>query len=262
MLVSRPLHKPLLLLIVTAISLSVLSASAQQPAAAPALPYTPSLDSAAMDRNADPCVDFYQYACGGWMKANPIPPDQTSWSVYGKLYEDNLAYLRGILEQASSGTNRDPVTQKIGDYYAACMDQSAIDKLGAQPLRTDLAAIQNLAGTDQLPALIATLHLQGVFAAFRAGPTQDPDNSNDVIMEIAQGGLGLPDRDYYIATDAKSQETRARYLQHVQKVFELLGDSPTTASANAELSCASKPISPKPRSPAFSAVTPTSRSTR
>src|SRR5437016_2756983 len=109
-----------------------------------ALPYTPSLDVAAMDRTADPCGDFYQYSCGGWIKNNPIPPDQASWSVYGKLYEDNLKYLRSILEQASTAKDRDAVTQKIGDYYAACMDEAAIEKLGAKPIEQELAAIAAL----------------------------------------------------------------------------------------------------------------------
>ena len=97
----------------------------------PMLPYTPSLDASAMDKSIDPCVDFYQYSCGGWKKSNPIPPDQTSWSVYGKLYQDNLNFLRGILEEAAQlNSSRDAVTQKIGDFYAACMDESAVEKRG------------------------------------------------------------------------------------------------------------------------------------
>ena len=119
-----------------------------------------------MDRTADPCVDFYEYSCGGWKKINPIPSDQTSWSVYGKLYEDNLNYLRGILEQAATAKDRDAVTQKIGDYYAACMDEAEIEKLGAQPLQPDLTAIHNLGSTKDLATLIATLHLQGISALF------------------------------------------------------------------------------------------------
>jgi putative endopeptidase len=208
-------------------------AKPSEPHSAPVLPYAPSLDPTAMDRTADPCVDFYEYSCGGWRKLNPIPSDQTGWSVYGKLYEDNLNYLRGILEEASPATNRDAVTQKIGDYYASCMDDAEIEKLGARPLQSNLSAIQNLKSTKDLPDLLATLHLEGTPALFGAGPRQDPDNSNEVIMNISQGGLGLPDRDYYLKDNAKSKETRARYLQHVQKMFELLGDSPDIAKNNA-----------------------------
>ena len=201
----------------------------------PTLPYTPSLDPTAMDRTADPCVDFYEYSCGGWKKMNPIPSDQTSWSVYSKLYEDNLNYLRGILEQASTTKDRDTVTQKIGDYYAACMDEGEIEKLGAKPLQPDLTAIHNLASTKDLATLIATLHLQGISALFNSGSTQDPDNSDEVIVNVSQGGLGLPDRDYYLNDDAKSKETRERYLLHIQNIFELLGDSPATAKNNAAI---------------------------
>ena len=117
------------------------SAVAQTPSVAPApeptLPYIPSLDVTAMDRSVDPCVDFYHYSCGGWEQKNPIPADQDVWDVYSKLYEDNLNYLRGILEQAATAKNPDAVTQKIGDYYAACMDEPAVEKLGATvPART------------------------------------------------------------------------------------------------------------------------------
>jgi putative endopeptidase len=209
--------------------------SSPQQQTEPGLPYTPSLDPTAMDRTADPCVDFYEYSCGGWKKINPIPSDQTSWSVYGKLYEDNLNYLRGILEQASTAKDRDAVTQKIGDYYAACMDEAEIDKLGAQPLQPDLTAIHNLGSTKDLAPLIAALHLQGISALFGAGSTQDPDDSDEVIVNVSQGGLGLPDRDYYLKDDAESKETREHYLQHVQKIFDLLGDSPETAKNNAAI---------------------------
>ena len=102
---------------------------------------------------ADPCADFYQYSCGGWEKNNPIPPDQTSWSVYGKLYEDNLKYLRSILEQASTAQDRDAVTQKIGDYYAACMDETAIEKLGAKPIEPALAEIAGLKNVHDMAPL-------------------------------------------------------------------------------------------------------------
>jgi putative endopeptidase len=202
-------------------------------AAGPELPYTPSLDVTAMDSSVDPCVDFYSYSCGGWEKKNPIPPDQTSWSVYGKLYQDNLLYLRGILEEAATAKDRDPVTQKIGDFYASCMNEDLVEKLGAKPMQPDLAAIQELKNVKEVAPMIAKLQIQGVRVLFDYGPTQDPDDSDKMIVGIEQGGLGLPDRDYYLKDDAKSKETREHYLQHVQKMFELMGDSPETAKKNA-----------------------------
>ena len=218
---------------VFATALLALPVAAQQTKSAPVLPYTPSLDPASMDRSVDPCVDFYEYSCGGWRKMNPIPPDQTRWSVYGKLYEDNLNYLRGILESAATAKDRDAVTQKIGDYYAACMNEAEIEKLGAKPLDPAMQDIANLHDKKDLAALLATLQVEGTDALFRAGSRQDPDDSNSVIMSIAQGGIALPDRDYYLKDDAKSKETRERYLQHVTKMFELLGDSPDAAAKNA-----------------------------
>ena len=201
----------------------------------PVLPYTPSLDVKAMDKSADPCVDFYQYSCGGWKKTNPIPPDQVSWGVYGKLYQDNLNFLRGILEQAgSTNANRDTNTQKIGDFYAACMDEAAIEKRGVNAVKPQLDAIARARSAGDLVPLIARLQLDfGRSMVFAGGSTQDPDNSEQQIAELDQGGLGLPDRDYYTKEDAKSQEIRERYVQHVQKIFELLGDSADAAKKNA-----------------------------
>ena len=198
-------------------------------------PYTPGLDVSAMDKAADPCADFYQYSCGGWQKKNPIPPDQTSWSVYGKLYLDNLNFLRGILEQAATAKNRDAVTQKIGDYYGACMDEASANRRGIQALKPELDAIAALRQTRELAPLVARLQLMapGNPIIFGGSSTQDPDDSDKEIAGLDQGGLGLPDRDYYTKDDAKSKETRARYLEHVQKIFELLGDRPEVAKTNA-----------------------------
>jgi putative endopeptidase len=207
-----------------------------QTAQEPVLPYIPSLDLASMDKTADPCVNFYQYSCGGWKKNNPIPADQTSWSVYGKLYQDNLVFLHGILEQASANNGqRDKVTQEIGDFYAACMDEASVEKQGIVPVRGDLDAIAKLSSAGEIAPLVARLQQSyGRSILFGAGSTQDPDNSENVIAELDQGGLGLPDRDYYTKEDAKSKEIRERYVQHVQKIFELMGDDAATAKKNAD----------------------------
>jgi putative endopeptidase len=201
----------------------------------PVLPYSPSLDLSSMDKSSDPCVDFYQYSCGGWQKSNPIPPDQVAWGVYGKLYQDNLQFLRGILEQAANAKGqRDTVTQEIGDFYSACMDETAVDKLGLNPLKAELAQIAQLRSARELAPLVARLQLDlGGSILFQSGSLQDPDNSEQQIAGMTQGGIGLPDRDYYTKEDPKSKEIRERYLQHVQKVFELLGDKPEAAKQNA-----------------------------
>ena len=208
--------------------------SQSAPSNQPALPYSPSLDLDSMDRSVDPCVDLYQYSCGGWQKKNPIPPDQTSWSVYGKLYVDNLNFLRTILEQAASGNQRNAVTQKIGDFYGACMDESAAEKRGLSGLQPTLDEIARLNSVAQLTPLISRLQLTFNKILFDGGSEQDPDDSDKVIAGLDQGGLGLPDRDYYVKDDAKSKETRERYVQHVQTVFELTGDTPEIAKSNAE----------------------------
>src|SRR6185437_9226580 len=230
--------------IVTLFVFSVASLCAQTAQSSPSaavsgteatLPYSPSLDVTSMDRSVEPCENFYEYSCGGWQKKNPIPPDQTSWSVYGKLYQDNLQFLRGILEDASRTKQRDSVTQKIGDYYAACMDEPAVNRRGIQAIKPELDAIAHLKSVHDLALLVARLQLEASPAAtmFGASSIQDPDNSEQQIAGINQGGLGLPDRDYYTKEDAKSRETRERYLQHVQKVFELLGDNSAAAKKNA-----------------------------
>ena len=212
---------------------SAQNASGIPPKEEPALPYIPSLDVSAMDKSIDPCVDLYHYSCGGWQKKNPIPPDQTSWSVYGKLYQDNLTFLRGILEQSGPSTpQRDAVTQKIGDFYASCMDENTADKRGAAAIQSQLDAIAGLRSVRDMASLIAHVSLPfGRTLLFAAGSTQDPDNSEQEIADLDQGGLGLPDRDYYTKDDAKSKEIRQRYLQHVEKIFEMLGDNRDSCEA-------------------------------
>jgi putative endopeptidase len=224
-----------LLLVCLSLIVGSSSTAQAQSSGEPALPYIPSLDVSAMDKSIDPCVDLYHYSCGGWQKKNPIPPDQASWSVYGKLYQDNLIFLRGILEQSGpSMPQRDAVTQKIGDFYASCMDESAADKRGIAAIQPQLDAIAGLKSVKDMASLIAGVSLPfGRTLLFAAGSTQDPDNSELEIADLDQGGLGLPDRDYYTKDDAKSKEIRERYVQHVQKMFEMLGDNPETAKQNA-----------------------------
>lgn len=200
-------------------------------------PYTPGLDVSAMDRSADPCTDFYQYTCGGWMKANPIPPDQASWSVYRKLGHDNQRYLWGILEESSRPSAARTANQKrIGDYFAACMDETAVEKLGHRPLKPALDRIARLKARSELAPLLAHLHRatgsSGFFFGF--GANQDFADSTQMITFAAAGGLGLPDRDYYTKDDEKSKGIRARYLAHVARMFELLGDDPAAARAQAD----------------------------
>jgi len=206
------------------------------PSSSPKLPYHPSLDVTSMDRSADPCVDFYQYACAGWKKANAIPPDRSSWSVYSKLYEDNLVLLRSILERAASARDRDAVNQKIGDYYAACMDEAAVNQRGVAAIKPKLDLIAAVKSARDLAQVVASLQLEDVSGELMFGPgsAQDPDNSEQQIANLDQGGLGLPDRDYYTKDDAKSKEIRDRYVLHVQKMFSLLGDTPEAARSQAD----------------------------
>jgi endothelin-converting enzyme/putative endopeptidase len=225
-------------LCILALSLLINTASRAQTSSEPALPYSPSLNLESIDKSIDPCVNLYQYACGRWQKENPIPADQTSWGVYGKLYEDNLKFLRGILEQvAATDGQRDAVNQKIGDFYAACVDETAIEKRGMTPITPELDRIAALKSVHDFAPLIARLQLasRGRSMLFAGGADQDPDNSEQIIAVLDQGGLGLPDRDYYTKDDAKSKEIRERYVQHVQKMFELLGDDPATAKTNAQI---------------------------
>jgi len=224
-----------LLTLVSALLAFVPSQSAPKRAQTPALPYSPSLDVNSMDKSVSPCVDFYHYACGNWQKMNPIPADQTSWSVYAKLFEDNLNFLHGILEEAASNTgHRDAITQQVGDFYAACMDEAGAEKRGLSAIQPQLDAIANLKSTQGMAALVAWLQFDyGETILFSGGSGQDLDNSEQVIAQLDQGGLGLPDRDYYTKDDAKSKETRERYVQHLQKTFALMGDNAETASRNA-----------------------------
>jgi putative endopeptidase len=199
---------------------------------APAKPQ-PVLDVNSMDTSVDPCSDFFTYSCGAWIKKNPIPPDQTSWSVYSKMEDDNKAILREILENAATPAgDRDVVKQKIGDYYAACMDEKAVNAAAIKPLQPVLDQIQQLHSKRDIAGIAAIMVSDDALFHFRSD--QDYKDSTQVIAEADQGGLGLPDRDYYLKTDTKSVELRKAYVSHLQKMFELLGDKPDAAAAEAQ----------------------------
>lgn len=218
--------------------IAVLLAAAAAVSQNPSSSSQPVLDVSAMDPGVDPCVDFYTYSCGGWLKKNPIPPDQSSWGTYGKLEDEDRAQLRAILEEAAKANGKHgSVDQKIGDYYASCMDEPAIEKLGAKPLAPELERIARLESKKDLAAYVSTaqyppaIYGGGMLFAFRSD--QDFKDSTQVIAEADQGGLGLPDRDYYFKDDAKSVELRKAYVAHVGKMFELLGDKPDEAAVEA-----------------------------
>ena len=228
------LSKPLLALATAAFALAAALPAQQQPQPLTAMPYSPSLDVTNMDKSVDPCVDFYKYSCGGWMKNNPIPADQSSWSVYGKLANENQQFLWGILEENAKATGRTPVQQKTGDYFAACMNTAAIDALGDKPILRKLAEIDALKTRAQLLAALITLDhtTQGSFF-WNAGTDQVAVDSATMIVEVGAGGLGLPDRDYYLKTDAKNVKIREQYLTYIEQLLGLVGEDATQSGLDA-----------------------------
>jgi len=210
--------------LVAAVMISAQSAPTQHESA---------LDVGSMDPRVDPCTDFYAYSCGAWLKNNPIPADQSSWGVYSKLQDQNRSVLRDILESAAiPSPDRTPATRKIGDYYAACMDETAVDRAGLTPLNQELHRIDGLESKQQIAALAATMVEDEVLFDFHSD--QDYKDSSHVIAELDQGGLSLPDRDFYLLQDPKSLKLRHAYRVHVRQMFALLGDSPPAAAAEAK----------------------------
>ena len=195
----------------------------------------PGFSTSNMDMTANPCLDFYQYACGTWMANNPIPPDQSRWGTFDALADRNRAVLRGILEKASvDDAKRSAVEQKIGDFYASCLDESTIDQLGTKPLEPELKRIDAIASKGQIADELVRLHPMGVGALFNFSSTPDAKNSTQMIADADQGGLGLPDRDYYLKQDPKSVKLRDQYVAHVETMLELAGESPAQAAADSK----------------------------
>jgi endothelin-converting enzyme/putative endopeptidase len=192
----------------------------------------PAIDHSFLDEKVDPCNDFFRYACGGWIDANPIPADESSWGLDAKLQNENREKLRAILEKAAAEPT--PETQKIGDLYASCMDEAAIDKLGLTPLQSTLAKIEALDDKAKLAVLVADLHRDGTPALFDFGVGQDAKNAEAEIAIASQGGMGLPDRDYYLKKDADSVKLRNDYEAHIAKMLVLAGESEVDAAAHAK----------------------------
>ncbi len=182
------------------------------------------------------CDDFYQYANGGWIAKNEIPPAFSSWGITSPMREKNIATLHEILEAAAKNTAaaKGSNEQKIGEFYASCMDETKIEALGAKPLEPELAIINKMKSERDLPATLAHLHNLGVPGLFGFGAGQDYKNSTSVIAVTGQGGLGLPDRDFYLKEDEKSKSVRDAYVQHVTNMFKLLGDDATKSAAEAQ----------------------------
>jgi putative endopeptidase len=191
-------------------------------------------DTTRMDREAAACNDFYQFANGNWLKTTEIPAAFSSWGSFNILAENNRATLRQILEEAAKKpAAKGSVEQKIGDYYASCMDTAKREAEGAKPLQAELERINALKSVKDLHAQLARMHRMGVPALFDFDALPDFKNSSMVIGLATQGGLSLPTNEYYTKTDDKSKELREQFTQHVARMFQLLGDAPEKASANA-----------------------------
>jgi len=196
---------------------------------------THGYDVANLDRACKPCDDFYQFAVGGWLKNNPIPPEYPMWGSFITLADKNQQALRGILETSAANTSvaRGSNEQKIGDFFASCMDTKEIDTQGLKPIGAELAAIEVLRDTAGLIDIGAKLQAKGVGVLFNFGSDQDFKDSAKVIGAAYQGGLSLPDRDYYTRDDDESKKLRQQFVEHVNKMLVLAGDSQDKAAAAA-----------------------------
>ena len=217
-------------------SVFVLSSAAfSQAASSEKNPPLHVFDPTLIDTSVNPCDNFYRFSCNGWFKKNPLPADQTLYGRFTELFELNRLHLKEILEQAATPSpTRTPNEQKIGDEYASCMDVEAINKAGLVPLQPELDRIAALKSVADVPAEVGHLQTIGVNAFFGMGSNQDFADANSVISFYLAGGLGLPERDYYTRTDAKSVEQRKQYVEHVAKMFTLAGEPDAQAHKDAD----------------------------
>ena len=215
------------LLLVTAASFSQ-SASSTKPG--------PGFSTDNIDKTVDPCVDFYQYACGNWIKNSEIPSDQSQWGSFTELHERNLEIERGILEKAAAGAaSRNAIDQKIGDLYGSCMDEKAANAAGITPVKPELERMAAVKDKSALIDEIAHIHLIGPNPLFNFYSASDMHNADQVIAYIDQGGLTLPDRDYYIKEDnPKMKEMRQHLVEYATQVFTLAGQTLQQAGESAQ----------------------------
>jgi len=234
----RPLRSSLALLLLT---LACRSAPPVPSAAAPAVPAPaaqgiPPLDPAALDKTTSPCEDFYQFACGGWLAATQIPADRADWSRgFYTLRERSVAELRTILDAEAAG-KIDPADRfggKVGDFYASCMDEAGIEARGLSDLKAEWARIDAIQDRDGLATELADLHRAGLGVPLGIFADQDAKDATQVILQIAQGGLTLPDREYYLSDEGKNPEIRQRYLGHLRKMLALAGLPPARVESDA-----------------------------
>lgn len=196
---------------------------------------TVGLDGNALDRSADACQDFYQFACGNWVARTEIPRDEASWyRSFSEIARRNEVELRHILDEASKGgEQRDEVTRKIGDYYASCMDEGAVEAAGTKSIADLLGKARRVRDPGSIGALVAELHARRIWALFDITAMQDFKDATQVLANLDQSGLGLPDRDYYVKDDDKSQGLRKAYVEHVERMMRLAGVAPAAAKAAA-----------------------------
>jgi len=214
-------------------SVALAQTESKSPSAMPAV--IPAFDIHAIDATADPCADFFQYACGTWNQNNPLPGDHARWGRFDELQEHNQIVLGSILEKAAVRDHkRSAIEQKVGDYYSACMDEKAAETRGASALAPMMERINGIKNDKTLIAEVSNLQRRGISTLFAFYPIQDFHDSNMVIANVDQGGLGMPDRDYYLKDDPKSVEIRNQYAAHVQKMFELAGEKPAEAGDDAK----------------------------
>jgi endothelin-converting enzyme/putative endopeptidase len=216
---------------------NVPTATASTPPPPPRSTDPGSVDEAALDPAVSPCDDFYQHACGGWIKATQIPAEEASWTrSFDVLSEQNEKLLKEMVEKdAKSPSATEPYAKEIGDYYATCMDEDAIEKAGAEPLKPIFASIDKVKDAKSFATIVGDLQRQGVDVLFGFDSGNDFKDATQVIGQLDQGGIGLPERDYYLKDDAKMKEIRGKYEEHIARMFVLAGEKEADAKAHAKL---------------------------